>query len=83
MLKNDMKNDKYAYLIFNLLILAFVIFYKWHGDMTARYSFLPLFSAFQGNFFFDKKLRRINWAVSFALLILILILGYKFDYFKY
>jgi hypothetical protein len=69
--------------ILNLLILSYVIFSNSFGDMTNRFAALIIFNASQGQLYSDKKIRQINWVVSIFLIILIYILGYKFDYFKY
>jgi hypothetical protein len=77
-----MKIQNLNILVLNLLILCYVIFHKFHSDMTFRFSMLIIFNVIQGSFFADKKLRQINYAISIVIVIVIFILGYKFDYFK-
>ena len=54
-----MKNNPTGILISSTLILIIIVFFKWEGDMTFRFSSVVLLFNSIGLQFVDKKLKKI------------------------
>jgi len=78
-----MKQNDYFTLFLITAFLLFVLFFHWRGDMTLRFSTIVLINSLQGSLYMDKKIKRINQFISLVLVIVVFILGFCFDYFKY
>jgi Na+(H+)/acetate symporter ActP len=78
-----MKNNPTGILISSTLILIIIVFFKWEGDMTFRFSSVVLLFNSIGLQFVDKKLKKISQIISIIAFLLVLILGFGFNYFKY
>lgn len=78
-----MKNNPTIILIGSTLILIIIVFFKWEGDMTFRFSSVVLLFNFIGLQFANKKIKRISQVISIIAFLLVLILGFCFNYFKY
>lgn len=78
-----MKNNPEVTLIASIIILIIVVFFRWEGDMTFRFSSVVLLFSFIGLQFTDNKLKKISKIVSIITFLIVLILGLGFDYFKY
>lgn len=66
-----------------VICLLFVIFYPWKGDMTIRFSTILGANSLQSYLYNDKKLGKINSIISLIIIIVVFILGFGFDYFKF
>ena len=66
-----------------VICLLFAIFYPWKGDMTLRFSTVLAANTLHGSLYNDAKLRRINAIISLIIIIIVFILGFGFDYFRY
>jgi len=78
-----MKNNPISILIGSTLMLIIIVFFKWDGDMTFRFSSVVILFNLIGLQFVDKKIKKISQIISISAFLLVLILGFWFDYFKY
>lgn len=76
------KNKNFTMLV-NLVLLILILFFKWQGDMTFRFSTILVLNSLHGQFYSDMKLRRINTIVSLVLIVIVFVLGFFYDYYKF
>ncbi len=78
-----MKNSAKATLFGSTFLLFVVIFFQWKDDMMFRFSSVVLIYYLGGLQYSDKKIQKINQLISVIVLLLVFILGFGFNYFKY
>jgi hypothetical protein len=78
-----MRTNKILVIITISICILYVIVYPWKGDMTFRFSTILVANTLHGFLYDDIKLRKINALVSIIILIIVFILGFGFDYFKF
>lgn len=67
----------------NTILLVLVLFYPWKEDMTFRFTTV-IFIYFNGLLLIpDKRIQLANKLISIIAFLLVLILGFWFNYFKY
>jgi len=77
-----MKEQKYMQpAIF--LILFFLIFIPWKGDLTLKYAAFTLLNYLHGFLYLNPKLKKVNTIISAVATLLVYILGFGFNYFKW
>lgn len=74
----------YIALFMSLFLISFVIFYKWHGDTTGRYVTLLVSIVMQNSIscINEKIIKIINSSALIIIIVLTMILGFGFNYFK-
>ena len=77
-----MKNDKYFYAGFVLLMLFDIIFEKIHRDYSIKVFLLLLIPALLNGYIEDKAIKQILRYTITVLLIIQFILNVQFDYYK-
>jgi hypothetical protein len=80
---NNMKINKILVLITIAILLLYVILYPFKGDMTLRFSSIFVANSLHGFLYENIKLRKLNAIISLIFLIILSVLGFGFDYFKY
>jgi hypothetical protein len=78
-----MKTNKIYVLIAIAVLLLYVILYPWKGDMTLRFSSILVANSFHGYLYDNIKLRKLNAIISLVIVIILFILGFGFDYYKF
>lgn len=77
-----MKTNKFILILTIVICLLYAIFYPEKDDMTLRFSIILVANSLQGFLYDDIKLRKINAIISLVIMIIVIILGFGFDYFK-
>lgn len=78
-------NNKKNYLIqiASILVLIYAIFFKAKGDLTDLFSLIVIAYLMLSFLIEDKKTRVVHELFSITIFIMVWILGYGFDYFKF
>jgi len=77
-----MERIKYLTLLSSIALLMLVIFIPWRGDNTVRFIILCVSFSLLSYFVTERKAKRILSLASLVIMILVIILGFGFSYFK-
>ena len=77
-----MERMKYLTLFTSIVLLILVVFYPLGGDMTIRFVVLCVSFSMLSYLISERKTRRIVSLATLVIMILVVILGFAFSYFK-
>jgi hypothetical protein len=77
-----MARFEYLNLFTSIALFMLVIFIPWEGDNTVRFIILCVSFSLLSYFITERKVRRILSLASLLVMVLVVILGFGFSYFK-